>query len=344
MAFSRILLFSAIIFASMMPDCATAAVETDSTTEKVSYIPKVQGVIRARYEADVQNGYQRFQVRNARMSASGFVAPRIDYFLQVDFCDRGKVKILDAWGRIGLVDNLSLQAGQFRIPFGEDPFKAPATYIFSNRSFLGNQFMNIRAVGAKFIWRPLSPLSIEAGAFNTTMISEHEVWNRALAYSAKVALKIGNTVVSTSFASLSPDSVRTNSADLAVGWKHGRWRAEAEGAYKHYTRHTHKDAWAYNLYGAYTMPVKAGQFNALSFHGRWDGLTAHSSALRLKDKQIITDSPARNRITAGLTLTAAYLPVYADIRLDYEKYFYHHDFHPLKGMGDRLTVELVVRF
>ncbi|MDE6269062.1 MAG: hypothetical protein K2M04_08285 [Muribaculaceae bacterium] len=341
---SRILLTLLALSLSLVDAAADDSAGKDSTKPKIDYIPKFHGVLRARYEADLQNGYQRFQLRNLRMTATGHVAPRIDYFIQVDFCDRGKMKFLDGWGRVGFTDQFAVQAGQFRIPFGEEPFKAPVNYVFSNRSFLGNQFMNVRAVGAKFIWSPRTPFMLEAGAFNTTSISEHDIWNRTLAYATKATLKVDHTTLSASFASLSPDSVRTNSADIAVGWHCGRWTAEAEGAYKHYTHRAHKDAWAYNMYGRYTMPVSLGQFNALSFHGRFDGITAHSSALRKSDGNIITDTPARNRLTAGITLTAAYLPVFADIRLDYEKFFYHHGFDPAKGQGDRLTLELVVRF
>lgn len=341
---SRIFLASLALSLSLFEAVAADSADRASSKSGTYYIPKFHGALRARYEADLQNGYQRFQLRNLRMIATGYVAPRIDYFIQVDFCDRGKIKFLDGWGRVGFTDQFAVQAGQFRIPFGEEPFKAPVNYVFSNRSFLGNQFMNVRAVGAKFIWRPRSPFMLEAGAFNTTSISEHDIWNRTLAYAAKATLRVNNTTLSASFASLSPDSVRTNSADIAVGWHYGRWIVEGEGAYKHYTHRTHKGAWAYNMYGRYTMPISLAQFNALSFHGRFDGLTAHSSALRKPDGKIWTDTPARNRLTAGITLTAAYLPVYADIRLDYEKYFYHHGFDPAKGQGDRLTLELVVRF
>lgn len=319
--------------------------------ETVDYRPAIHGALRTRWEMDLENDASRFQVRNARVTLDGKVAPSIDYFIQTDLCDRGTMKILDAWGRIAITDHLKFQAGQFRMPFGVEPFRAPSNYIFANRSFIGKQVCNVRAVGAKIMYNFAKlPLDVEFGAFNPTSISDHEKWCKTLAYAAKVSYKINKVKLTTGVQSISPDSVRINLIDGSVSWSSGRWLVEGEYMYKHYTHSTHKACNAYCVYGDYKLPVKAGVFNQLSFQGRWDGMTSHSSGKRDMTvwnegiHQLTTTDPARNRVTVGATLSHVYKAVHADVRLNYEKYFYHHDVTPAAGNGDKVVAELVIRF
>lgn len=319
--------------------------------DAVDYRPEIHGALRTRWEMDLENDASRFQVRNARVSLAGKVVPSIEYFIQSDFCDRGSMKILDAWGRIAITDRLKFQAGQFRMPFGVDPFRGPGNYIFANRSFIGKQVCNVRAVGAKIMYNfGELPLNVEFGAFNPTSISDHEKWCKTLAYAAKVSYKIDNVTLSTGIQSISPDSVRINLIDGCVSWTSGRWIVEGEYMNKHYTNSAHKACHAYSLYGDYKMPVNAGVFNQLSFQGRWDGMTDHSSGKRnIQDwregiHKLPTTEQARNRITLGATLSHVYKSIHADVRVNYEKYFYHHDVTVAPGNGDKVVAELVIKF
>lgn len=92
-----------------------------------SYLmPEIHGTLRPRWEMLTSGGEMRFQMRNARLSIRGRIVPGvIDYYAQTDLCDRGKIKILDAWGRLTFVPELQVQAGQFRVPFGTDCFRGP---------------------------------------------------------------------------------------------------------------------------------------------------------------------------------------------------------------------------
>ncbi len=184
---------------------------------------------------ETRDGYSRFQVRNARMSVQGSVAPTIDYFVQVDFSDAGKFKFLDAYGRIALGRGWKIQAGQFRMPFGVEPFRAPSNYLFSNRSFLGKQGFNYRQVGAKLVFDTnvgALPLTLEGGVFNSASTADHNVWQKKFNFAGKALLKIDHVTVGAGFASIYPDSVRINAADVSLGYKIGRWAFEAEGLLK----------------------------------------------------------------------------------------------------------------
>ncbi len=314
--------------------------------DSISYRPNIHGTVRGRFEASTQHGDYRFQVRNARLSIDGKIAPIADYYIQADFCDRGDIKILDAWTRLWATKSIGFQAGQFRMPFGVDPFRGPHTYLFANRSFIGKQVANVRAVGLKAIWEPQQlPLTIEAGAFNPATISDHSSWHNKLAYAAKAVLTFYNVALSTGFKSIAPDSIRTNLVDADITWKYGRWYVEGEYIYKHYTHNRHKASHAYLVQADYTLPINIPFFNQLSFQGRFDGVTNHSNAVRNDLGQLTTTDPARNRITAGITISHVRSKnMFLDLRLNYEKYFYHDGVDVTADMGDKALVELVLRF
>ena len=340
MRFARIQIFTVLLLA------ATSLSPRMTAKENIDYTPHIHGTVRTRFEVATESGKYRFQVRNARVSLDGKIAPNIDYYINTDLCDRGSMKILDVWARIYATKDLGFQAGQFRMPFGVDPFRGPNTYIFANRSFIGRQVCNVRAVGVKVMYTfPSIPLTAEAGAFNPTTIGDHSGWNSSLAFAGKVTYSIGNVKLATGFQSIIPDSVRTNLIDGAITWKAGRWLIEGEYMYKHYTAGRHKACHAYNLYADYHLPIKAGVFNRLSFQGRFDGMTDHSNAIRNSEGLLTTNDPARNRITVGATIS--YIKsknLFLDIRANYEKYFYHHDVTTTPGTGDKALIELVLRF
>lgn len=323
---------------------AAAAEPADSSA--VNYMPNFHGTVRSRFEYDTDGGLYRFQVRNARFAVNGNITREISYFVNTDLCDRGKMKILDAWARAEFIPHLSLQAGQFRMPFGVDPFRAPHQYYFANRSFIGKQMCNYRAVGAMLIYSfPKLPLKIEAGVFNPYTIGDHTSWNRKLAAAGKATLGVGEFTLSAGGSSIYPAGVRANLVGACVSWTHDRVIVEGEYMHKHYVHGMSKNAHVYNLFSSYFMPVKAGIFNRFSVQGRIDGITDHSNATPDEDGLLHITDAARNRVTVGATLTCMKKKnMFFDFRVDYEKNFYHHGFKPAPEYGDKLVAEIVLRF
>lgn len=331
-------IFLAIAFVSAKAD--------DSKEKTFSYIPNIHGTVRPRFELDSESGDARFAMRNSRLSLDGKVAPEIDYFLQLDLCDQGTFKPLDFYVRLQVATGLRVQAGQFRVPFGVETFRGPHTYLFANRSFIGKQICNYRAVGCKLSYQlPKLPLLLEAGVFNSSAITLHTVWSKKLAYAAKATYTLGEVKFSTGFMTIAPDNVRANFTGASVAWASERWTVEGEYMYEHYTGKMHDPCHGYCVFGSYRMPVKAGIFNYLSFQGRVDGMTDHSNIKRDESGSLVTDNERRNRLTGGVTLT--YLKsknIFVDLRLNYEKYFYSRDAEVARGDGDKLVVEIVLRF
>lgn len=311
----------------------------------ISYVPRIGGVIRGRWEMLTDGGLNKFALRNARVNLRGYIAPTIDYFFQGDLCNNGKSVFLDGWARFTLFNSLKIRAGQFRIPFGVDPFRSPATYIFANRSFIGRDLDNIRAVGVSVAYSvPRIPLTLEAGVFNPNTINDHSEWSHDKVFASKASLRLDPITLTGGFQTIIPDSVRINMADVAVTFNHGRWLAEVEYMYKHYTGNTHDDCHAYNAFVDYSLPIKTSLFERLSVQARADGSTPHSTGYRNADGKLVDNQPYRNRLTVGATLTYKFERVRCDLRINYENYFYHHDYIVSDSRNDRVTAELVLVF
>ncbi|MDE6463025.1 MAG: OprO/OprP family phosphate-selective porin [Muribaculaceae bacterium] len=312
--------------------CAAAA-DTD-------YVPRIHGVMRTRWEMETESGDSRFQVRNARVSLDGNIAPIISYYIQTDLCDRGKMKILDAFGRIRIVEGVDFQIGQFRMPFGIEPHIGPASYIFANRSFMGGRMCNYRKAGAKAMWRlPRTPLTVEAGVFNQGSMADHEEWSKSYSWSGKLTWTPGAFRLSGGVMSLRPSACRMYLYDGAVSWRNSNLKVAAEYMHQHYGNASHEAAHSWCVWGDYGRPLTKGFFDRWSVQARYDGITSHWNGV--KDSET---TPACNRITVGGTIGYRYKSVFADIRLDYEKYFYHSGTEAPVGKGDKVVAELVIRF
>lgn len=315
--------------------------------DSIDYRPKIHGVARARFEQSTVENVSHFQLRNARVNVSGMVAPWADYFVQADLCDRGKMTFLDGYARVKY-NGWALQAGQFRMPFGIDPFRAPGNYIFANRSYLANQVCNYRAVGMQLGYNlPKLPLTLQAGAFNPGTIADHTPWHRSMAYATRAQLKLGGFNIEAGYMSTKPADVRVNLIDGALTWSHAGFTASAEYIYRAYCHDRHKPTHAYLVLGDYSRPIDNKVINRWSVQARFDGMTDCSSAMGTvgADGQLSTTAVARNRITVGGTIGHYQSKdMHILLRADYEKMFFHAGVNPTPDMGDKAVVELVVKF
>jgi hypothetical protein len=329
---SKKIISAALTAAALSSFVAASAEELDS------YMPNIHGAFRGRWELDTESGDNRFQVRNARISFDGKVAPTVSYFIQADFCDAGKMKILDAYGAVRIAKGLSVQAGQFRMPFGVETFRAPANYIFANRTFMGKQVMNYRAVGAKVAYTlPCAPAwKLEFGAFNPNTISDHNVWNRTVAYAGKAAYHVGEWTFTGGYASIRPSDTRANLVDACVEWNdHAHWQVVGEYMWKNYCNSPVSDTHSWVGFVDWHKSIHVGDFNRWSVQARVDGMNQNLS-WNSDGSEVVQAS--RNRITVGSTISSIGKAVHADVRLNYE-HFINTSAEP-----NRLVAELVVRF
>lgn len=310
------------------------------------YLPTVGGVMRTRFEIETQSGLNRFAVNNARVWLRGNIIPRVSYFVCTDLCNQGQFQFLDAYGRFDIGKGWAVQAGQFRIPFGVDPFRGPGSYIFADRSFIGRDIDNIRADGVQgsYTFQTKVPAVITIGVFGTNQISNHNRWSKSLNYALKAELPIGDFKITGGLQTIKPDSVRMNMADAAVFFSHGRWTAEAEYMFKHYLNNAFRDVHAYNIWVDYRIPLKKTIFNSLSFQGRFDANTPHSNGMSDGLSSLPVDHPGRKRITLGATLSYFKKPLRCEIQLNYENYFYDKGAVAPLGRNDKVVAELIISF
>ncbi|MDE6497488.1 MAG: porin, partial [Muribaculaceae bacterium] len=157
------------------------AMRADSTDTYKKYIPEVHATLRARYELDTETGDARFQVRNARVNLNGYVTDFLSYFLRADFCDRGKVNVLDAFATFRPSSRLQVMMGQMRVPLSVDASRAVNQYWFVNRAFPGKDMWSSRKVGLKARYHfniRQSPAYVEGGLFSSASTITQDTWSK----------------------------------------------------------------------------------------------------------------------------------------------------------------------
>lgn len=146
------------------------------------------------------------------------------------------------------------------------------------------------------------------------------------------------------FVSYKPDAVRVNVADGAVSWGHDRWIVEAEYNYKYYAGKKFKPVNAWNIFGVYTIPLSHPELNFLSFEGRLDGMSDHSTGSRDENGELYCNHPERKRVTIGTSIGRIKKAMKLEFSLNYEKYFYHSNVKCGRGNDDKLLAEFIVKF
>lgn len=315
--------------------------------DKNPYLPEIHGTIRAKYEYEPDISEGRFEIRNARMSVEGKIIPVVRYKAEIDLSDEGAIKMLDAYIRLQPGDRLKFTFGQMRVPFSIDAHRSPHLQYFANRSFIAKQVGNVRDVGAAAAWTfgVDAPVTLEGGIFNGSgLTNQKNFWTSDYNFSFKSQICLWrqlNIVLSCQKAGAS--DVNTYMYDGGVYWENSRWHIEAEYLRKHYSHHAFTPVNAVDVFGAYRLPLKKSNM-ALSFLGRYDYMSDHSKGVKDENGLLKTDDPERHRLTGGLTLSMGKGALQADIRLNYEQYFYNKDAIPSISEQNKIVLEFVAHF
>lgn len=315
--------------------------------DKNPYLPEIHGTIRAKYEYEPDISEGRFEIRNARMSVEGKIILVVRYKAEIDLSDEGAIKMLDAYIRLQPGDRLKFTFGQMRVPFSIDAHRSPHLQYFANRSFIAKQVGNVRDVGAAAAWTfgVDAPVTLEGGIFNGSgLTNQKNFWTSDYNFSFKSQICLWrqlNIVLSCQKAGAS--DVNTYMYDGGVYWENSRWHIEAEYLRKHYSHHAFTPVNAVDVFGAYRLPLKKSNM-ALSFLGRYDYMSDHSKGVKDENGLLKTDDPERHRLTGGLTLSMGKGALQADIRLNYEQYFYNKDAVPSISEQNKIVLEFVAHF
>ncbi len=189
----------------------STAEDSEESSNEISYVPRIDGAVKAKFELSTYDGEFRFNVRNSRFGVSGNVSRRMTYRMQVDFNNEGKVSILDAYA--------GYQAGRWDVRLGQQQYhlstdldRGPSSNMFANRSFLakyltgyyGSELVDgkptafVRTLGSRdlgvmatYTLKKRIPLKFFFGIFNGSGINNPE-WGRTVNFVGRV--EIGQAV------------------------------------------------------------------------------------------------------------------------------------------------------
>lgn len=332
-------------FLLMLPALLVAIVA--HAQEKVDLTPRLHGTLRGKYEYQTQDEAGRFEVRTARLSVSGDVIKEVEYKAEIDLCDEGKIKMLDAYTRLKPWRGFMFTIGQMRVPFTIDAHRSPHQQYFANRSFIAKQVGNIRDVGAMagLDVKAGVPMRVEAGLFNGSGLTDQkDYWTKGINFSAKVQVFFSDNLTMTlSAQKIKPDSITVMMYDGGMTWRHGGFIAEAEYLYKTYARDAYKAVHAVDVFACYDIPIRKSLVKKVSPLVRYDFMSDHSDGTRNGRGLLYTNDSQRHRLTAGATVSLA-KPFQTDIRLNFEKYFYRNDGAPKPSEKDKIVIEFMTHF
>lgn len=312
--------------------------------------PQVHGTLRGKYEYQTSEGEGRFEVRTARVSVSGKLMPEVEYKAEIDLCDEGVIKMLDAYTRLKPWRYFQFTIGQMRVPFTIDAHRSPDQQYFANRSFVAKQVGNVRDVGAMatYDFHVGFPIRVQAGLFNGSgLTGQKDYWTKGTNFSSKVQFFFPfHTDLELSAQKISPNHNTIMMYDGGLTYHRGPFLCEAEYLYKRYSHHLYKDVHAVDVFANYDIAVrnKRSLIRKVSPLIRYDFMTDHSDGTKYDDNgAMVTTDYQRNRLTGGVTLSLA-KPFISDIRINYEKYFYRKDGIPKTSEKDKIVIEFMTHF
>lgn len=323
------------------------------TNAQVDRTPEIHGTLRGKYEYQTEDNKGRFEVRNARVSIGGKIIDAVSYKAEVDLCNEGEIKMLDAYTRITPIRNLSFTIGQMRVPFTIDAHRSPHLQYFANRSFIAKQVGNVRDVGATLAYslNVCFPIKLEAGLFNGSGLTDQkDYWTNSINFSAKAQFMLPrgyNITLSTQ--KIKPGKFDVMMYDIGAYYNSRRWHVEAEYLFKHYADGSFKDVHAIDAFVNYDIPIRRGIFSKISPLVRYDYMGDHSNGRGYidgeehEDGSLIINDYERHRVTSGLTFSFS-KPFISDIRLNFEKYFYRDGAIPKASERDKIVLEVMTRF
>lgn len=308
---------------------------------------QIHGTVRGKFEYQPEIGKSRFQVRNARFSLSGNVTPIVAYKAEIDLSDEGAIKMLDAYVRLNMLrQKLRFSIGQMRVPFTIDAHRSPHEQYFANRSFIAKQAGNVRDVGATLGWSfgRKVPVVLEGGVFNGSGLTDQkDFWTGTFNYSVKAQALFAERVnLTLSIQKTHPDIVKILMYDAGVYYENDLWHVEAEYLRKNYAGGAFDGVNAVDAFVCRDFPLKR-IFRKISVLARYDYMSDHSNGIAGSMGTLVVNDPERHRLTGGLTFSLG-LPFQADIRLNYEAYFYRQTAVPALSEQDKLVVEFMARF
>jgi hypothetical protein len=344
----------ALLAASLAFLAAPALAQSDTAKKELSYAPKIDGLLKLKFEQSLSGGRSRFDVRSSRLGISGSVAEAMSYRSQVELSNEGTFAVLDAYIAYRPLPLLSLQLGQQHLTINSDVGRSPMQNIFSNRSLLakfGTSYTDnsgaVSSTGSRDIGGVLildlsrwMPMRVRLGAFNGSGANRPQ-WRDALLYTAK--LEYGRTsglwAAVSGMAGANAYAQHITLMGYELKYVAKNFTVHGEAMMRSGGGPTTTSSFAQGFYKFDLKPNRFAHYLAPAL--RWDMLSkgVHSSFGGLPFNA--------QRLTVGLNVGVAQAMFSGEIRLNYESYllatkYATYAFGEL--LHDKLTLEMVVVF
>lgn len=318
-----------------------------STFKLPEWFPKFNATIRTKYELNTENGSSRFKVRNARFTLTGKVLPMFEYKAEIDLCDEGSIKMRDAWVRYAPEQfPFTATIGQMRVPFSIDAHRSPHVQYFSNRSFLAKYGGNIRDVGfaVQYNIKGNVPVTLQSGIFNGSGITnQKDYWTKTFNFSFKAQAKIGGLfTVEASCQKAHPEDVAIMMWNGGAFYDDGLWHVEGEYLRKNYRHKAFDGVNIVNSFISRKFPINR-TLSSISASGRYDYMSDNSNGVKNEDGVLTVTQSLRHRMTVGTSLMFG-TKHWVELRVNYEKFFFHQSAVKASSDCDKLVVEVICRF
>ncbi|MDR2036991.1 MAG: hypothetical protein LBQ60_03615 [Bacteroidales bacterium] len=355
----------------------------DSEKEKdteISYIPEIYGAVKAKFETSTYNGYHRFNVRNSRIGVRGLVSPYMQYRIQIDFNNEGKISILDSYASF-LFGNFDLSIGQQQYKFSTDLDRGPSSNMFANRSFLSKYLTSyfgqdladgvpvdyVGSIGSRDIG-VLSryrfsgfPVLLVLGVFNGSGSNNPE-WSDhiSMVYRVEIGHSKGLKGAVSHYNGATPVSnhvVETGGTYAVEEFKQNLWmwggelhyvgddfRIEAEYAQRRLKDEELHILTAAHVHGYYQFHIQNSAIDYIAPIARWD---IGDGIEFINQNSNAIERVSTQRATIGVNLGFIQRLVGSELRFNYEKYFFRHtpsDHGKNLLFQDKFTVEIVATF
>jgi len=289
----------------------------DTSEVKSAHVPVIFGILKTKFELDLNNSLVRFEVRNARFGARGTINDLMSYKVELDLSDEGKMKMLDAYVMFTPLKDLSFFMGQRKIPFSTDYIRNPAENIFANRSFLAKYINDgMRDIGfyADYKIPGQLPINIVLGAVNGTG-NNNPRWIENPNFVTRLVIGTEKGFRATGNLYLGEDPLRKDLLMFGgeIRYEKGSFFIESEYIKRNWTDslsvRQHDDGLYIHSY--YNFTRKQGPIYMITPTARFD-LIGNSVFGKIADA---------SRLTFGINVGFAATQFYSEIRVNYENYF-----------------------
>lgn len=189
------------------------------------------------------------------------------------------------------------------------------------------------------------PVTLQAGVFNGSgLTNQKDYWTRTFNFSFKATAKPlpGSSRLRRACQKSRPEDVSIMMWNAGAFYDDGLWHIEGEYLRKNYVRGAFDGVNLVDAFASRKFPLSR-KLTSISASGRYDYMSDHSNGIKNDDGLLTATQPERHRMTLGSTLTFG-TTRWVELRLNYEKYFYHSDAVIPVSDHDKVVVEVMCRF